>query len=107
MPIVITRDNYEQEVLSSSLPVVIDIYATWCGPCQQMHPIIEEIEKEYGQQYKFVKINVDESRDLSIQFGVTSIPTFVFIKNGQIKGKATGYMSKQDILARIQEAFGA
>jgi thioredoxin 1 len=106
MPISVTKENFDQEITQATQPVVIDIFATWCGPCQQMTPIVAELEKEFGSKYKFVKINVDEAREISIQYGVTSIPTFVFIKDGQVKSKATGYMSKEDLLSRITEALG-
>jgi thioredoxin len=106
MPVTITKENYETEVIKSDKPVIVDVYATWCGPCQQMMPIFDELEKEHGNKYKFVKLNVDESRELAIQFGVTSIPTFVFIKNGEIKGKETGYMAKDDLLSKIHDLVG-
>ncbi len=106
MPKTITKDNFEQEVQQSKLPVVVDVFAEWCGPCQQMTPIFEELEKEHGSSYKFVKLNVDESRELAVQFGVSSIPTFVFIKDGQVKGKETGYMSKEDLAGKIKAALG-
>ena len=105
MPITITKENYEQEVVSSKKPVIIDVYADWCGPCQQMMPIIEELEKEMTN-YTFVKLNVDESRELAIQFGVTSIPTFVFLKNGEVMGKETGYISKDDFKEKISSLLG-
>lgn len=106
MPITITKDNFEKEVKGAEKPVIIDVYASWCGPCQQMMPIFEELDKEHGDTYKFVKLNVDESRDLAVQYGVTSIPTFVFIKNGQVVGKETGYIAKEDLLEKIKELLG-
>ncbi len=106
MPIPLTKENYEEEVVKSSLPIVLDVYATWCGPCLQMMPIVEELAKEQGAKYKFLKLNVDESRELAIQYGVTSIPTFVFIKNGDVVGKETGYMSKEDLLTKITQLLG-
>jgi len=106
MPIAITQENFTQEIAQSTLPVVLDVYASWCGPCQQMVPIFSELEKELGSKYKFAKLNVDEARDLSIKFGVTSVPTFIFIKNNEIRGKETGYMSKEDLEEKIQELLG-
>ena len=92
MPVAITPENFEQEVTKSSLPVVMEVYATWCGPCQQMAPFVEELDKELGSKYKFVKLNVDEARDISIQYGVTSVPTFVFIQDGTAIDRQTGYI---------------
>jgi thioredoxin len=106
MPKSITKENYETEVLKSTQPVIIDVFAPWCGPCQQMAPIFEELEKEKGDTYKFVKLNVDESRELAIQFSVTSIPTFIFIKDGHIKAKETGYMAKEDLQKKIKDILG-
>jgi thioredoxin 1 len=107
MPVVITKENVEQEIGAATLPVVLDVYATWCGPCQQMTPIFDELEKEIGDKVKFAKLNVDEARELSIQYGVTSVPTFVFIKNNEIKHKETGYMNKDDLKAKIEEFIGS
>jgi thioredoxin 1 len=107
MALAITPDNYEKEIKQANKPIILDIYATWCGPCQQMAPILEELEKEFGSTYKFVKMNVDEGREISIkEYGVTSVPTFVFIKDGIVKGKETGYMNKDTFKEKILAAFG-
>lgn len=105
MPVNISMENYKQEIEESTLPIVIDIYATWCGPCQQMEPVYTQLEKELGSKYKFAKINVDQGRELAIKFGVTSVPTFVFIKQGKVVGKETGYMSKEDLKEKIETIF--
>jgi thioredoxin 1 len=106
MAIAITKENFTKEIEESTLPIVMDVYASWCGPCQQMAPHFEALEKELKDSYKFVKLNVDEARDVSIKYGVTSVPTFIFIQNNQVKGKVTGYMSKNDLKARIEEHLG-
>jgi len=106
MALHLTQENIEKEVNQSALPVVIDVYAVWCGPCQQMTPIFEELEKELSSSYKFAKINVDEARELSIKYGVTSVPTFIFIKDGKVMGKETGYMAKNDLIEKIEEYLG-
>lgn len=106
MAITITADNFDAEINKSSKPVVIDIYATWCGPCQQMAPIFDSLEKELGTNYTFAKLNVDQARNISINFGVTSVPTFLFIKNGEVKGRETGFMSKETLTKKITQYLG-
>lgn len=107
MALSITPENHEKEIKQATQPVVLDIYATWCGPCQQMTPILDELEKELGSEYKFAKLNVDEGREISVKdYGVTSVPTFVFIKDGVVKGKETGYMNKEVMRDKIKAAFG-
>ena len=103
MIVSITKENIKEEIVESKLPVVIDIYAPWCGPCQHMLPIFEELSKEMGDKCKFVKLNVDESRDLSIEYGVTSVPTFIFIKDNEVKGRETGYKSKDDFQEIVEK----
>jgi len=102
----VTEANVKKEVEESTLPVVIDVYASWCGPCQQMTPIFSELEKEMGEKYKFAKVNIEESRELSIKMGVSKIPTFIFIKNNEVRGKTEGYLSKEDLKAKIEEFLG-
>lgn len=103
MPVSITKDNVETEINNASKPVILDVYATWCGPCQQMAPIFDELEKDLGDKAIFAKLNVDEARELSIHYGVTSVPTFIFIKNGEVRHKETGYMNKDDLKHKIEE----
>lgn len=102
MPVSITKENIKEEIEQSSLPIILDVYATWCGPCKQMTPIFEELAKEFSSVCKFAKLNVDEARELSIYYGVTSVPTFIFIKKNEVKHKETGYIGKEDFKSKIQ-----
>ncbi len=106
MSIRVTSENFDQEVLKSEIPVVVDVFATWCGPCQQISPIFDELAKELDGKYKLVKINIDEERDLAVKYSVSSIPTFLFINKGEVVGKEMGYMSKDDLKSKIEELFG-
>lgn len=106
MAVEINQDNVVKEIGESQKPVIMEVYASWCGPCKQMMPIFEELEKELKDKYTFAKLNVDNARDISIQYGVTSVPTFVFIRNGQVLGKETGYIAKEDLKAKIEAIFG-
>ena len=97
----ITSENYEEEVLKSEKPVLIDFYADWCGPCRMMGPIIEEIAEEKADTIKVGKINVDENQDLAMEYGVMSIPTIVIIKNGEVEKTFVGVRGKNEILGAI------
>lgn len=97
----ITSENYEEEVVKSEKPVLIDFYADWCGPCRMMGPIIEEIAEEKSDTIKVGKINVDENQDLAMKYGVMSIPTIVIIKNGEVEKTFVGVRGKSEILGTI------
>ena len=99
--ITITKENYDDEVIKSPVPVLLDFWATWCGPCRMLSPIVDEIANEVEGKAKVCKINVDEQPDLAQQFGIMSIPTLVFIKNGEIVAKEVGVRSKQAILDKL------
>lgn len=96
----LNKENFEAEVLNSDKPVLIDFWATWCGPCRMIAPIIEEIANE-NDNIKVCKINVDEESELASTFKVSSIPTLVVIKDGKVTNTAVGYMSKENILKLI------
>ena len=99
MEVTITRENFETEVLNSTVPVLLDFWATWCGPCMMIAPTLEEIARENAGKLKVGKVNVDEQMELAMQFGVTSIPLLVVMENGQIVKKAVGAMPKAKIEA--------
>lgn len=97
----ITSENYEEEVLKSDKPALIDFYADWCGPCKIMGPIIEEIAEEKADTIKVGKINVDDNQELAMKYGVMSIPTIVIIKNGEVTKTFVGVRDKNEILSEI------
>lgn len=96
----VNRNNFNQEVLNSDKPVLMDFWAPWCGPCRMVVPLVEEIAKERSD-IKVVKINVDEEQELAMQFGVMSIPTLVVMKNEKIVNQVTGARPKAQILAML------
>lgn len=105
MPISITLENFDHVVTKATKPVLIDIYATWCGPCQLMNPILDELEAEMGDSVTFAKLNVDEAREISNKYGVSSVPTFIFIKDNVVVARETGFIGKQVLQAKIKSAF--
>ena len=98
----ITRENFENEVMKSDIPVLIDFWAPWCGPCRMMGPIIEQLAEEYEGKAKVGKVNVDEEGELSQAFGVMSIPTIVLVKDGKIVKQAVGARPKTEVEAMLQ-----
>ena len=96
----VNKNNFNQEVLNSDKPVLMDFWAPWCGPCRMVIPLVEEIAEERSD-IKVVKINVDEEQELAMQFGVMSIPTLVVMKNGKIVNQVTGARPKAQILAML------
>ena len=101
MELTLTAENFKSEVLESDLPVLVDFWASWCGPCRMMGPVVSEIAEEKKGVLKVGKVNVDEQESLAAQFSVMSIPTFILFKNGKAAARQTGAMSKADLLKSL------
>jgi len=101
----ITNDNYQAEVLESTVPVLLDFWAEWCGPCRMLSPVVEEVAAEREGKIKVGKVNVDEEIVLANEFGVSSIPTVVIMKDGKQIAKTIGYMPKAELDAFIDGAL--
>ena len=99
----VTNANFETEVLQSPVPVLLDFWAPWCGPCRMVGPVIEQLAKEYSSRLKVGKVNVDEEAALSGRHGIVSIPTLVIYKNGKITNQAAGALPKPNIEALFRE----
>ena len=99
----VSKRSFSEEVLSANLPVLIDFWAPWCGPCRMLSPIVDEVAKEHRSDLKVVKVNIDEEPELANEFGVMSIPTLVLMKNGRVAASAIGVRPKQQIEAMLKE----
>ena len=102
MEIELYKETFEQEVLQSDIPVLVDFWATWCGPCKMIAPIVKEIADEYDVKILVRKVKVDEEPDITMQYNVSSIPTLMVFKNGQLVNKAVGYREKDEILKMLK-----
>ena len=98
----LTKGNFEQEVVNSDIPVLVDFWATWCGPCKMIAPFVTEIANENEGKIKIGKINVDEEPELAVQFKISSIPTLMLFENGQVKDMLVGYRPKADIESMLK-----
>ena len=99
--VTLTQENFSQEVLQSPKPVLVDFWAEWCGPCKMIAPLLDELATEYDGKVKIGKINTDEQQQLATQYGVRSIPTLLFFKNGQIVNQMVGARAKRDFKAAL------
>jgi len=97
----VTDLDFDKEVIGSEIPVLVDFWAEWCMPCRMLAPIIDELAGEYAGRAKFVKLNVDNSRQTAVKFGISAIPTLLIFKNGQLARKLVGLKSKKDLKADL------
>jgi len=107
-PIHVDDSNFQNQVLESSVPVIVDFWAPWCGPCKMMAPVLEELSREYEGKVIFTKLNTDENYDSAMQYGIQSIPTLVIFKDGREvdDGRLVGFAPKNQLKRRIDRALG-
>lgn len=98
----ITEENFKDEVIKSKLPVLVDFYADWCGPCKMLAPTIEQIATEFDGKWKVCKLNVDEVPGVAGEYGIQSIPTLLFFKDGQVVDQIMGFRPKDDITGKMK-----
>ena len=97
------ESNFDAEVLQSDLPVFVDFYADWCGPCKMMSPVIDKLAEEYEGKIKVGKVNVDENGDLAVKYGIMSIPNMIFFKNGEVADRVVGAIPKPAMKAKFEK----
>lgn len=105
MSIQINSENFNEEVIESKMPIMVDFFATWCGPCKMLSPIIEQISDEYDGKICVKKVDIDESPDLAQKFEIMSVPMLVFFKDGEVKKRESGFMSKEQLKNIINTTF--
>lgn len=99
-----TSDNFEEEVLKSDVPVLVDMFATWCGPCKMMAPVAAQLAEEYEGSVKVGKLDIDQNVDIVAQYKIMSVPTFLVIKDGEVVAKLIGAVSKEELVEAIDQA---
>lgn len=99
-----TSDNFEEEVLKSDVPVLVDMFSTWCGPCKMMAPVVAQLAEEYEGTVKVGKLDIDQNVDIVAQYKIMSVPTFLVIKDGEVKAKLIGAVSKEELVEAIDQA---
>ncbi|MCK5572220.1 MAG: thioredoxin [Bacteroidetes bacterium] len=106
-PIELNDTNFQNEVLDSEKPVLVDFWAVWCGPCRMVAPVVEEIAKEYNGKLKVGKLDVDNNPEVSMKFGIRSIPTLMVFKGGQVVEQIIGALPKRNLLDKVTPHIGA
>ena len=99
-----TSENFEEEVLKSDVPVLVDMFATWCGPCKMMAPVVAQLAEEYEGTVKVGKLDIDQNVDIVAQYKIMSVPTFLVIKDGEVVKKLIGAVSKEELVEAIGQA---
>ena len=106
MAVKLTKNNFKEEVINSSVPVLVDFWASWCGPCKMIAPIIDEISAEFEGRAKVGKVNVDEEKELAGVFQIMSIPTIIVFKDGRISDSTVGIKPKAQLVSMLEKAIG-
>ena len=105
MALQINKDKFETEVIKNNIPVIVDFFAEWCGPCKMFAPILDQLSEEYEGKIKIIKIDIDTEPELAAEYNIMSIPTIVFFNNGKVANRHVGLMPKDMLIEKVKEVF--